>query len=219
LTAGPKTLLVYADGSCLGNPGPGGWGVVIVEPDGTARELSGSDPATTNNRMEITAAIEALRAVPRTASVILRSDSEYLIKTITLGWKRNKNLDLWRALDAELAGRNIRLEWVRGHADDPLNARADELALGAARAGVAGNARAAEPAPASGSSAPQPASLPTPLSAAEQDLARRLTPTLRRGEALRRCAGCGRLFVGAATADKGAQTYCALAECQLKARC
>jgi len=252
LTAGEKSLLVYADGSCLGNPGPGGWGVVIVEPDGATRELCGYDPATTNNRMELTAAIEGLRHTPAHARLILRSDSEYLIKTIKLGWKRNKNLDLWRALDAELAKRDVTLEWVRGHAGDPLNDRADELAVGAARAAIARGASVAASsidtswlAEAMGSRAPSGAREPTtspaspvtaphaapaatplpPMSAAEQDVARRLHPTLRQGEAIRRCAGCGRLFVGAAprqarpqAADETTAAYCSLAECQLKAR-
>ncbi|MGD0076909.1 MAG: ribonuclease H, partial [Candidatus Binataceae bacterium] len=138
-----KPLLVYADGSCLGNPGPGGWGVVIVDPAGANRELCGFDPATTNNRMELTAAIEALRSTDGSVAITLRSDSEYLVKSIKLGWKRNKNLDLWRALDTAMAGRKVNLEWVRGHAGDELNDRADQLAVGAARAGMANGAGAA----------------------------------------------------------------------------
>src|SRR5216684_2939472 len=94
---------VYADGSCLGNPGPGGWGVVLIEPDGTIREFAGATPSTTNNRMEITAALEALREIPEGAAVTLHSDSQYLIKTMTLGWKRRENLGLWPLLDAEVA--------------------------------------------------------------------------------------------------------------------
>ncbi len=125
-------FIVYADGSCIGNPGPGGWGVIIVAPDGSRRELSGSAPATTNNRMELTAAIEGLRRVEPKARVILRSDSQYLINSMTLGWKRRLNLDLWRLLDAEVAAREVQFEWVMGHASDALNNRADELARAAA---------------------------------------------------------------------------------------
>jgi ribonuclease HI len=251
LTTQGKTLLVYADGSCLGNPGPGGWGAVVVEPDGAMRELCGYDPATTNNRMELTGAIEGLRATPSGSIETLRSDSEYLIKTIKLGWKRNKNHDLWNALDAELGRRNVSLEWVRGHADDALNNRADELATGAARAGIAAGAKVAassletpwlaelvrqdastgEPgrtnsaaSVAEGESpSPKAAGSPLPLSATEQDIADRLTPALRAGEAIRRCLNCGRIFVAAAAASSRTRaarnnSYCALAECQLSMR-
>jgi ribonuclease HI len=123
---------VYADGSCLGNPGPGGWGVVLIEPDGATREFAGANPSTTNNRMEITAALEALRIIPPGTAVVIHSDSQYLVKTMTLGWKRRENLDLWRLLDAEVATRRVRWEWVRGHRGDPGNERADELARSAA---------------------------------------------------------------------------------------
>src|SRR5712692_8105155 len=117
--------VAYADGSCIGNPGPGGWGVLILEPDGSERELSGSDPSTTNNRMELTAVIEALRAVAPGVEVTVRSDSQYVVKTMTLGWKRRENVDLWQQLDAEVAQRKVNFEWVRGHAGDPHNERAD----------------------------------------------------------------------------------------------
>jgi len=246
LTARQEQILVYADGSCLGNPGPGGWGVVIVDPDGSTCELCGYDPATTNNRMELTAAIEGLRFVPPGAQVLLRSDSEYLVKSIKLGWKRNRNHDLWHALDAELAARKVDLEWVRGHGYDPLNDRADELANGAARAGVREDARvplgsaiapwlaallrvtlprAARESADGGAvvpHAPEPArpSRAT-LSAAEKKLVGRLEPALCEGEVLRRCAECGQIFVAASSAeaaDEIAPAYCSLAKCQLKAR-
>ena len=110
----PETL-AYADGSCLGNPGPGGWGVVIVDPNGSQREYCGGDPHTTNNRMELTAAIEALRRFPAGVRVVLRSDSQYLVKSINFGWKRNANVDLWKDLDVEIARRKVKFEWVRGH--------------------------------------------------------------------------------------------------------
>src|SRR5260370_18079981 len=87
--------VAYADGSCIGNPGPGGWGVLILEPDGSERELSGGDPSTTNNRMEITGVIEALRAVAPGVEVTVRSDSQYVVKTMTLGWKRRGDGPPW----------------------------------------------------------------------------------------------------------------------------
>ena len=85
---------IYTDGSCLGNPGPGGWAAIIVE-GGVKRDLSGGAPRTTNNRMELAAAIEGLEAVPKNAAVTVHSDSQYLVKTMTLNWKRKVNLDLW----------------------------------------------------------------------------------------------------------------------------
>jgi ribonuclease HI len=246
LTVRQEQILVYADGSCLGNPGPGGWGVVIVYSDGSTCELCGYDPATTNNRMELMAAIEALRFVPRGAQVTLRSDSEYLVKSIKLGWKRNRNHDLWHALDAELAVRKVDLEWVRGHGCDPLNDRADELANGSARAGVREDARVPLSSPvapwlaallrvtlpraaresADGGAvaphAPEPARRSrATLSAVEKKLVGRLEPVLSKGEALRRCAECGHIFVAASSAqepDGIAPAYCSLAKCQLKAR-
>jgi ribonuclease HI len=128
-----KPAIAYADGSCLGNPGPGGWGVVIIEPDGKVIELSGGEPKTTNNRMEMTAAIEALRRTAPGARVILRSDSRLVINTMNLGWKRKANTDLWRLLDAESALRRVTYEWVPGHEGVALNERADALAQAAAR--------------------------------------------------------------------------------------
>ena len=100
-----REYLVYADGSCLGNPGPGGWGVVVRDPDGHVTELNGHAPSTTNNRMELMAAIEGLRATERGAVVTLRSDSQYVVNSMTLHWKRNKNQDLWELLDAETKSR------------------------------------------------------------------------------------------------------------------
>src|SRR6516162_7344862 len=125
-------IVIYADGSCEGNPGPGGWGVVILTADGTHR-LSGGDSETTNNRMEITAAIEALRVLDSGVPVILRSDSQYLVKTMNDGWRRTKNQDLWQELDREVARHDVRFEWVRGHAGDAGNEEADGLARAAAR--------------------------------------------------------------------------------------
>jgi ribonuclease HI len=190
-----RKYVLYADGACLGNPGPGGWGVVIAEPADQYRELSGGPyPATTNNKMEITAAIEGLRDVEPGAEVILWSDSEYVVKTMTLGWKRNANQELWRDLDREVAARKVRFEWVRGHAGDKNNERADRLAASAAR-GI-------KLEPAGSSQAPVLSDL------------EKLEPLLKPGESIRRCARCGQSFV----TDAPDRAYCALVSCQLRAR-
>ncbi len=127
-------VLIYADGGCIGNPGPGGWGVVFASTDGAVQsQLSGSESKTTNNRMELTAAIEGLKRTAPGAHVTLRSDSQYLINTMTRGWKRKANHDLWRILDSLANERHVTFEWVRGHAGDQLNGLADELANSAAR--------------------------------------------------------------------------------------
>lgn len=194
--------IVYADGSCLGNPGPGGWGVVIINADGSTRVLSGANPATTNNRMEITAAIEALRAFPPGTEVTIRTDSQYVVKTMTMGWKRRENLDLWRELDAEVARRLVRWEWVRGHAGDIHNNRADELARAAAATAIK---VVAPPAAKSRRAATR--------DEGEERTMAELEPLLRPDEAARHCSACGRIFV---TADDS--RYCSLAVCQIKAR-
>ena len=94
-----NTIEMYTDGACQGNPGPGGWGAVIIQ-DGGNTELSGHEPNTTNNRMELLAAINALSAVPENANVLLHSDSTYLINTMTKDWKKKANIDLWDRLDS-----------------------------------------------------------------------------------------------------------------------
>jgi ribonuclease HI len=135
-----KTVVIYTDGACKGNPGPGGWGA-LLEYDGRRKELFGGEPHTTNNRMELVAVIRALEALTRESDVAIYTDSQYVkngIEAWIHGWKRNgwktsdkkpvKNEDLWRELD-ELAKRHrIRWHWVRGHDDNPGNERADELA-------------------------------------------------------------------------------------------
>jgi ribonuclease HI len=132
---------IYTDGACSGNPGPGGWGAVLSY-GGRTKELSGGEAApTTNNRMELMAAIQALESLTRRASVRLHTDSSYLRNGITgwlASWKRNgwrtaskqpvKNEDLWRRLDAAAAKHDVQWLWVRGHAGDPGNERADALA-------------------------------------------------------------------------------------------
>lgn len=142
-------VVIYTDGACKGNPGPGGWGV-LLKSGHTQKELHGGEASTTNNRMELTAVIRALEALKRPCSVTLYMDSQYVLKGITEwlpGWKAKgwrtasrqpvKNVDLWQHLDDLLAhgGHVIDWRWVRGHNGDAGNERADELAnLGVAQA-------------------------------------------------------------------------------------
>ena len=135
-----KDVEAYTDGACRGNPGPGGWGVVLKS--GTrVKELSGGEPATTNNRMELTAAIQALAALKERCRVALYTDSTYVRSGITewlptwraRGWrtadrKPVKNQDLWEALAAQAERHEVQWHWVRGHSGHPENERADELA-------------------------------------------------------------------------------------------
>lgn len=130
---------LFTDGACSGNPGPGGWGA-ILRYNGVERELSGGEKLTTNNRMEMTAAIEGLRALKRPCSVDIYTDSKYLQQGVNewmAGWKakgwpdRIKNQDLWKALDALLQNHDVRFHWVKGHAGHPENERADQLATSA----------------------------------------------------------------------------------------
>ncbi|HYL59747.1 MAG TPA: ribonuclease H [Candidatus Acidoferrales bacterium] len=199
-----RNYLVYADGSCLKNPdGPGGWGVVVCDPDDNERELNGHAASTTNNRMELTAAIEGLRATEPGCHAVLRSDSQYVVNTMNLNWKRRANLDLWKLLDAETDARTVRFEWVRGHFTDPLNHRADELAvMGAKRRLVADGARKEKARPR------------RTASADESRASEKLAPMLTRNESIRECAGCGEEFVSAGEGEE----YCSHARCQLKAR-
>jgi len=156
-------LFAYTDGACSGNPGPGGWGVLLVAREGgrvvKERELSGGEPETTNNRMELMAAIAALEALERPSSITIVTDSAYVKNGVTQwihGWKKNgwrtasrkpvKNEELWRRLDAATARHRVNWEWVKGHAGHPENERADELA----RRGMA----PFKPGPASGGTAP-----------------------------------------------------------------
>jgi ribonuclease HI len=150
----PGEALIWTDGACSGNPGPGGWGAVVVGADGGAVELSGGDAATTNNRMEYTAALEGLRSLPAGSRVCVVTDSQLMLNSMTVwieGWKRKgwktaggkpvKNQDLVMALEAEIGRHDaVRWHWVRGHetgaahAHKALNDRADRLAVAAAAA-------------------------------------------------------------------------------------
>ncbi len=142
-SADAPPVVIYTDGGCSGNPGPGGWGAVLIYGE-HRKELSGGDPETTNNRMELTAAIEALNALKRPQRVELHTDSQYVRQGITEwidGWKRNgwrtsqkkpvKNAELWQALDAARERHDVNWKWVKGHAGDVNNERADELATAA----------------------------------------------------------------------------------------
>lgn len=133
-------VAIWTDGACSGNPGPGGWGAVLTF-DGTEKDLCGGEQLTTNNRMELTAAIMALEALKRPCEIDLHTDSQYVRGGITgwmAGWKRNgwktsdkkpvKNVELWQKLEGAAARHQVKWHWVRGHAGDPMNERADELA-------------------------------------------------------------------------------------------
>ena len=121
-------IQIYTDGACSGNPGPGGWAALVLS-DGNVEKLHGGEGRTTNNRMEMLAAIKGLEAVPKSSAVTVFSDSRLLVNTMTLGWKRNKNRDLWEQLDEAAAARRVKWQWVKGHADDPMNREADRLAV------------------------------------------------------------------------------------------
>jgi ribonuclease HI len=138
-----KNVTLFTDGGCLGNPGPGGWACLLVYGE-RRRELSGGEPATTNNRMELTAAIRGLTALKEPCEVTVHTDSQYLRQGITewiRGWKAKgwvttsrqpvKNADLWRELDRQTARHRVIWKWVKGHAGHPENERCDELAAAA----------------------------------------------------------------------------------------
>jgi ribonuclease HI len=134
---------IYSDGACSGNPGPGGWGSVLLY-NGHRRELSGGESQTTNNRMELMAVIQALETLKRPCEVIVHTDSTYVMKGMTewlaqwkkRGWrtadrKSVKNVELWQRLEQAMHRHRVRWRWVRGHSGVPENERADELARGA----------------------------------------------------------------------------------------
>ncbi|MBP6095392.1 MAG: ribonuclease HI [Methyloversatilis sp.] len=135
-----EEVIIYTDGACSGNPGPGGWGALLQCRD-NERELSGGEPATTNNRMELMAVIEALNALKKPVRAVVHTDSQYVQKGISEwihGWKRKgwktasgspvKNVDLWQALDSAARVHQVEWKWVKGHAGHPENERVDRLA-------------------------------------------------------------------------------------------
>ena len=136
-----KQVVIYTDGACSGNPGPGGWGAILQYKD-TERELSGGEKLTTNNRMELLGAISALSALKEPCEIDLYTDSQYIANAINKGWlqgwkakswKRKdgelKNVDLWQELDKLLNTHTVTFHWVKGHADNKFNNRCDELAV------------------------------------------------------------------------------------------
>jgi ribonuclease HI len=142
VTEGPH-VIVHTDGACSGNPGPGGWGAILTYGE-HEKELKGGDPHTTNNRMELMAAIAALEALKKPAKVELHTDSKYVHDGISKwihGWKRNgwktadkkpvKNMDLWQRLDMAIQRHDVHWRWVKGHAGHEMNERADQLAVAA----------------------------------------------------------------------------------------
>ena len=150
-----KQVDLYTDGACSGNPGPGGWAAILVY-KGREKVLSGGDPATTNNRMELTAVIQGLAALREPCQVTVYTDSQYISRAINEGWlakwKRDgftkkgglKNPELWRALDDLLAGHAVTLQWVRGHNGHTWNERCDKLAVAERERYAGGPARAAQ---------------------------------------------------------------------------
>ncbi len=129
--AAKNQIVIYTDGSCLGNPGPGGWGAIIIAGAQDPQRLSGQHPWTTNNRMEVMAAIQGLEATPQNATISLYSDSQYLVHTMTRNWKRRKNNDLWDRLDSLVSEREVDWNWIYGHTGDRWNEEADRLAVSA----------------------------------------------------------------------------------------
>jgi ribonuclease HI len=140
VTEGPH-VIIHTDGACSGNPGPGGWGAILTYGE-HEKELKGGEPHTTNNRMELMAAISALEALKRSSTVEMHTDSKYVQDGISKwihGWKRNgwktaekkpvKNVDLWQRLDAAIQKHHVKWHWVKGHAGHELNERADQLAV------------------------------------------------------------------------------------------
>jgi ribonuclease HI len=154
-------VLLFTDGACSGNPGPGGWGYILKHPaSGSLREDSGGEPDTTNNRMELRAVIEGLAALSRPSVIDLTSDSQYVLnglKDWMKDWKKRgwrtaskqpvKNVDLWQLLDALAARHEVRFHWIRGHAGHPENERCDELSVLAAEAVKRGDTSPLRPMP------------------------------------------------------------------------
>ena len=139
----PKNVIIYTDGSCLNNPGPGGWAAIIIDPVTQSRkEISGGYKETTNNRMEMTSIIEALSTLDEPCIAKIFSDSEYVCNAFNKGWlaswvKRNwvkadrkpvKNVDLWKKMQEKMAKHSVTFQWVKGHAGNPENERCDHLA-------------------------------------------------------------------------------------------
>lgn len=136
-----KHITIYTDGACSGNPGPGGWGAILIY-NGTEKEISGGERETTNNRMELSAVIEALSALKEPCEAEIFTDSQYIARAMNegwlIGWKKKgwkrkggelKNIDLWQKLDSLMGRHSVTFRWVRGHADNEYNNRCDALAV------------------------------------------------------------------------------------------
>ena len=135
-----KTVAIYTDGACSGNPGPGGWGAILLY-NGIEKEISGGEADTTNNRMELTAVIRALSLLKEPCAVTVTTDSQYISRAVNEGWLKKwkaagftkkgglKNAELWRELDKLLQKHNVKFVWVKGHADNEYNNRCDRLAV------------------------------------------------------------------------------------------
>ena len=135
-----KEVTIYTDGACSGNPGPGGWGAVLLY-KGVEKELSGGEPDTTNNRMELTAVIRALSLLKEPCAVTVYTDSQYISRAVTEGWLKKwkaagftkkgglKNAEMWRELDGLLQKHQVLFRWVKGHADNEYNNRCDAMAV------------------------------------------------------------------------------------------
>ncbi|MEA4920496.1 MAG: ribonuclease HI [Clostridiaceae bacterium] len=137
-----KNVAIYSDGACSGNPGPGGWGSILCW-NGIEKELSGGEPETTNNRMELMGAISAFEALKEPCTVDFYTDSQYITKALSEGWLENwkkrgwkkadkspvLNIDLWQRFDSCITKHDVRVHWVKGHADNPYNNRCDALAV------------------------------------------------------------------------------------------
>jgi ribonuclease HI len=136
-----QEVIIYSDGACKGNPGPGGWGVLVKEGGAESRELFGGELDTTNNRMELMAAIKGLESIVQASRIVIYTDSKYVIQGITdwiknwktKGWKTAskqpvKNIDLWQSLDRLIQFHTVTWHWIKGHSGDPGNERADALA-------------------------------------------------------------------------------------------
>ena len=135
-----KTVSIYTDGACSGNPGPGGWGAILIY-KGIEKEISGGEADTTNNRMELTAVLRALSLLKEPCAVTVTTDSQYISRAVNEGWLKKwkaagftkkgglKNAELWRELDALLQKHDVSFVWVRGHADNEYNNRCDKLAV------------------------------------------------------------------------------------------
>ena len=135
-----KAVTIYTDGACSGNPGPGGW-AAILSYKGTEKEISGGEPETTNNRMELTAVIRALALLKESCAVDVYTDSQYVSKAITEGWLKKwkaagftkkgglKNAEMWKELDALIQKHQVTFHWVKGHAENEFNNRCDQMAV------------------------------------------------------------------------------------------